>query len=429
MKKKTEKQIEQKFYWRKLDDQAKVFALASNRKYSSVFRLSVILKEKIDANILQKALDSALIKYQAFKVRMKRGFFWYYFQENEKNPIVTIENEYPFKKVNTKQNNYYLFKVTYFECKINIEFFHALTDGNGGGEFFKEIIYRYLELKYPNNFEKSKQVDFVFEDSENAYKNNYKKHSKKTPFPKAYMLKGDLLPKGEVAINHFNINLEQLKQCSKDKQSSISMFIVALIAYSIYETNYKLNNGNKPINLSVPINLKKYFSSDTISNFFSYMIISLKIKNNRIYTFDDILDMVKKEFDRKYKLEKIVATMSADAGMTNKVWVRIVPLFLKKWAVRIGSLQMKKQFTMTISNIGKIETDSKYSNYIEKFFVILSPDWAEKVKCGICSYENNLVVTFGTLLNNSLLENKFKELLVENNINLDIEGNEVNVIL
>ena len=60
--------------------------------------------------------------------------------------------------------------------------------------------------------------------------------------------------------------------------------------------------------------------------------------------------------------------------------------------------------------------------------VILSPDWAEKVKCGICSYENNLVVTFGTLLNNSLLENKFKELLVEKNINLDIEGNEVNII-
>ena len=181
-----EKQIERKFYWRKLDDQAKVFALASNRKYSSVFRLSVILKEKIEADILQKALDSALIKYQAFKVRMKRGLFWYYFQDNDTNPIVTVENEYPFKKVNTKQNHYYLFKVSYFECKINIDFFHALTDGNGGVEFFKEIIYRYLELKYPKDFEKSKQVDFILEDSENAYKNNYKKNSKKTPFPKAY---------------------------------------------------------------------------------------------------------------------------------------------------------------------------------------------------------------------------------------------------
>ena len=89
---------------------------------------------------------------------------------------------------------------------------------------------------------------------------------------------------------------------------------------------------------------------------------------------------------------------------------------------------MKKQFTMTISNIGKIEIDNKYSNYIENFFVILSPDWAEKVKCGICSYENNLVVTFGTLMKDCFIENKFKELLEANKVDFKIEGNEVNVI-
>ena len=375
---------------------------------------------------MQKALDLALIKYQAFKVRMKRGLFWYYFQENEKKPIVTIENEYPFHKVNTKQNNYYLFKVTYFECKINIDFFHALTDGNGGGEFFKEIIYKYLELKYPDQFEKTKQVDLILTDSENAYKKNYKKHSKKTPFPKAYTMEGKLLPKGEIGINHFNINLEQIKKCSKAKESSLSMYLVAMIAYSIYASNYIKYNGKKPINLCVPINLKKYFSSETISNFFSYMMISLKLKDNQTYTFNDILEMVKKEFDKKFKIEKIIETMSSDAGMTNKIWVRIVPLFLKKLAVRIGSLEMKKQFTMTTSNIGKIEIDNKYTNYIERFFVILSPDWVEKIKCGICSYQDNLVVTFGTLLNDISFESKFKDLLLENNINFSVEGNDVN---
>ena len=149
------KTVKRKFYWRKLDDQAKVFALASNKKYSSIFRLSVVLKEKIEEEFLQEALEIALNKYKAYKVKMKKGIFWYYFQENEKNPIVTIENEYPFQKVNTKENNEYLFKVTYFENKISIDFFHALTDGNSGGEFFKEIIYRYLELKYPSKLVKN----------------------------------------------------------------------------------------------------------------------------------------------------------------------------------------------------------------------------------------------------------------------------------
>ena len=423
-----EKQVKRKFYWRKLDDQAKVFALASNNKYSSIFRLSVILKEKIDAKILQKALELALEKYKAFKVKMKRGLFWYYFQENEKKPIIKIEDEYPFKKVNTKENNDYLFKVTYFENKINIDFFHVLTDGNGGTEFLKEVIYKYLQIKYPKEFQDIAQEEKIIEDSENAYKKNYKKHSKKTPFPKAYMIQGEFLPKGEIGINHFNINLEEIKNCTRTKECSLSMYLVAMIAYSIYETNYKINQGNKPINLCVPIDLKKYFSSETISNFFSYMMISLKLKNNQTYTFDDILNMVKKEFEQKLKIERIIETMSSDAGKTNNIFIRTVPLFIKKLAVRLGSLEVKRHFTMTISNIGKFEIDNKYSEYVEKFFIILAPDWAEKVKCGICSYKDNLVVTFGTLMKDSFIENSFKELLEENNVDFKIEGNEVNVI-
>ena len=69
--------------YRKLDDQAKVFAWASNKKYSSIFRLSVVLKESIDANLLQEAVKLALEKFQAFKVKMKKGVFSYYFIGNE----------------------------------------------------------------------------------------------------------------------------------------------------------------------------------------------------------------------------------------------------------------------------------------------------------------------------------------------------------
>lgn len=56
------KKVKRKFYWRKLDDQAKVFSLANSKKYNPIFRLSVVLKEKIDVKILQIALEQALEK-------------------------------------------------------------------------------------------------------------------------------------------------------------------------------------------------------------------------------------------------------------------------------------------------------------------------------------------------------------------------------
>lgn len=424
------KTTKRKLYWRKLDDQAKVFALASNNKYSSIFRLSAILKEEIDKEILYEALKLALQKYKVFKVKMRKGFFWYYFEENDKKPIITVENDYPFKKINTKENNDYLFKVTYFNNKINIDFFHALTDGTGGLEFLNDLIYRYLELKHPEELREEKiKEEIILKESENAYRKNYKfLDEKKNKLERAYLLKGDTLKNGEFAINHFNINVNELKQISKENGCTISAYLVAMIAYSIYETNYKVNNGKRPINISVPISLRKYFPSETISNFFSYMIININIKQNKEYLFEDILELVKKEFEKKMKVEKMVQTITKDAGSTNKFFIRIVPLLIKKLAVRIGSLEVKKHFTSTFSNMGKIVVEEKYSKYIENFLVILAPDWAERVKCGVCSYDDKLVLTFSTNLNGNSLECKVRDLLRKSNIRFNIEGNGVNVI-
>lgn len=416
--------LKEKLFSRNLDDQAKVFALASGKKYSSVFRLSVTLKEKIDGEILQKAVELAIKKFKAFKVQMERGVFWYYFIENKMKPIVTTEVNIPFKKVNTKENNKYLFRVTYLENKINIEFFHALTDGHGGSQFFKEIIYRYLELKHPECLElyKVNENEIIY-DSENAYTKIYQKNVKKKFKTKiAYRIKGKKLDNGNVGISHYNINLPEIKKCTKIQECSISIYIAAMIAYAIYEGDYKIHNGRRPINLCLPISLQKYFATETISNFFSYMMITLKLKKNKDYTFEDFLNMIKKEFEKKFKLERIIETISNDVGITNNTFVGVVPLELKKLAAKIASIEVKRHFTMTISNIGKFDVKEKYSKYIDNVFIMLSPDWAERIKCGICSYENNLVVSFGSLLKNREIENKFKQLLIEKNIKFQIEN-------
>ena len=46
--------------WRRLDNSAKIFPIASSKKYSSVFRLSAVLKETIEPEILKKAVNLAL---------------------------------------------------------------------------------------------------------------------------------------------------------------------------------------------------------------------------------------------------------------------------------------------------------------------------------------------------------------------------------
>ena len=81
------KKKENKLYWRRLDNSAKIFPISAGKKYSTVFRLSVVLTEKIEPNILKEAVNQALSKYVSFKVKMKTGFFWFYFEENQKGSI------------------------------------------------------------------------------------------------------------------------------------------------------------------------------------------------------------------------------------------------------------------------------------------------------------------------------------------------------
>ena len=74
--------------WRRLDNSAKIFPIASSKKYSSVFRLSAVLNEKINPQILKKSVEMVLKNLSSFKVKLKKGLFWYYFEDNNKKVII-----------------------------------------------------------------------------------------------------------------------------------------------------------------------------------------------------------------------------------------------------------------------------------------------------------------------------------------------------
>ena len=301
------KEKEQKLYWRRLDNSAKIFPISAGKKYSTVFRLSVVLKENVNPRVLEKALQNALETYQSFKVRMKAGLFWYYLEHNPKDPIIEEEKEYPCQYINPKTNNNYLFKVTYFEKKINIDIFHSLTDGNSGTIFFKEIIYNYLELMYPEVFQEERRVRKIEGyDTEDSYMKNYDKKAKSNASSKkAYILKGERIRLGAVSAIHEIIDLEALKKESKKNEATITQYLASVLIYSIYEENYKNNKGKKPIKVCIPVNLKKYFLSKTMSNFFSYITLEAEMEKDNLNTFDKILDFVKKDFKKRLNEEEI----------------------------------------------------------------------------------------------------------------------------
>ena len=78
--------------WEKLDNTAHVFPVIAGEDMTNVYRIFVTLKEEVDREILQKALDIVLFKFDGFNVRLRKGVFWYYFEENGK-PAPKVREE------------------------------------------------------------------------------------------------------------------------------------------------------------------------------------------------------------------------------------------------------------------------------------------------------------------------------------------------
>ena len=63
--------------------------------------------------------------------------------------------------------------------------------------------------------------------------------------------------------------------------------------------------------------------------------------------------------------------------------------------------------------------------YIDKFLLLIAPESVEKIKCTICAYEDFMVFSFASVIEEKDVENKLKEILENNGIEVQIEGNEV----
>lgn len=411
---------------RKLDNSAKIFPMMSTKKYSSVFRVSVDLTEKIEKTLLQKATEKALRTFSSFKVKLKGGFFWHYYAQNEKLPIIHEEPPYPCKYIEPKENNDYLFRVSYKENKINIDIFHALTDGNSGVHFFKEIIYNYLELKYKEEFKtilrQERKIEYTTED---AYIKYYDaKLPSNADRQKAYILQGEKLENPKVKVTYEQIDLQQLRQKAKEKGSTITQFLATVLINAIYKANYLKYKGTKPIKICIPVDLKKYFKSETINNFFSYITIVAKLKNDGSSAFEEILELVKNEFKNKLTESEIKKTMSTNVKIGKNKFVSIIPLSLKKILVKLSYIEIRKYTTITFSNVGRIGVIGQYNPFIKRFMLLIAPEQVEKIKCSSCSYNDKLIFTFTSILKELEIEKEFCQILRQQNIDAIMEVHE-----
>ncbi len=413
--------------WHKLDNTAKIFPVIASENLSNVYRISVTLSEKVRPKLLQEALEKVLPWFSVFHVRLRRGIFWYYFETNKKTPRVEEEATYPCRYIDPYSGNQYLFRVTYYQNRINLEVFHALTDGLGAVSFLKELTYQYIRRAKPDlvqDVNDGPSVDCSF-NMEDSYLKNYKKTDKKRyQTGKAYQLKGEMLPPTTMGIIHGYIDIISLKSLCKQKKASITQYLITVLVWSIYKEYLNEQPSKKPICINVPVNLRQFFDSTTTKNFFAILLTRFNADRENI-SFEEILELVKKDLSEQLTKENLEKLISYNVSNEKSWIIRAFPLFLKNWGIKYIYRNSVKAFTATLTNIGAINILPEYRSYIKQFHVFLGVSQKQTLKCSLCSYEDKLVLTFSSVLKDVSLQKAFFRKISRDGADVIIESNGV----
>lgn len=415
--------------WDKLDNTAHLFPVIAGESMSNVYRISVTLTELIDPARLQQALDIVLPKFDGFNLRLRQGVFWYYFEENGKTaPKVREETTFPCRFIHQNRNNSYMFWVTYYKYRINLEVFHVLTDGMGGINFLKELTYQYLRLVHPEL--KGEKGDGLASSTslnrEDSFLKNYRKSSEKGyQTKKAYLIKGEKLASGEFGIMHGYMQIPELKEVCHRYGVSINEYLVAVFIWSVYRECMHGMPSEKPVRVAVPVNLRPYFNSITTKNFFAMVSAEFHPVKEE-YTFEEVMAAVKSSLKEQINKENLEKLFSYNVSNEKILIARAAPLFIKNIAMKLVYTKSALANTSTITNIGNLTVDDAYKPYVEMFHACLAMSKGQHIKGTICSYGSTLVFSFSYDLADSSVQRGFFRKIAKDGVHVEIESNGVN---
>lgn len=377
--------------WYQLDNAAKIVPSTAGGSDSRVFRITCELNEEVDPEILQGAVTSAARDFPHFSSILKKGMFWYYLEQSDLDAEVTPDNRPALDTIYWEGRRNLLYRVNYYGRRINLEMFHVLTDGTGAFEFLKAILAEYLRLRHGLELETAGSRASGGDRQNDAFGKYYKKEKDKSEGQKtapklAYHLHGD---RDENLQNHLlegTLSVKAFLEAARARNSTVAELSTALFIQAALR-EMSVRERKLPVVLSVPVNLRNYFPSETARNFFGVINV---VYDPALYdgTLESIIPVVRESFQKQLQQDQVELMMNSYAALEHNIAIKVVPLMIKNLVISAINARAQLGITGTISNVGKITVPEEMEPYIHKFSCFMA---APSVQVCICSYKDELV--------------------------------------
>lgn len=404
--------LQKKLRWMSLDNAAKIFPAARRRNWSNVFRLSATLTETIDPSVLQNALDVTVRRFPSIAVRVKTGFFWYYLEEIPHAPTIIDEKPSPLSRMMFDDIRKCAFRVLHYENRIAVEFFHALTDGNGGLVFLKTLVSEYLYQKYGVKVPLGNGVlDRLEEPSPDEMEDSFFKYagdkSASRKDTTAFKLSGHHEEDGFRTNTTFIIDADEIAKKAKELGVTVTAYLATVMIMATLEIQKKKvlkKKKRRPVKILIPVNLRKLFPSKTLRNFVLYATPGVDPTLGD-YTFEEVARIVHHQMHLMITEKNMAAAIATNINSEKPLFIKMTPLFLKNIILKtVFNLVGERKSCFSLSNLGLVRMPEEFTRYVERLDFVLGVQAAAPYNTGVITYNGKLYLNIIRNIEEPLLE-------------------------
>lgn len=416
--------------WYRLDNAALMYSAIQKNTYSAVFRFSAMMTEKVNPKALQRAIDLTMPRFPTFRVKMKHGLFWYYFEPNNATgPFLKNDMSNFCQPMRAREDNDWLVRFYYYEHRISIECFHALADGAGALTLFRTLLAVYLrELGYeiPNengicDIEEPARP----EEEEDSYQKYAGKVTLRGRFPKkGYPSGGTPEPFYTLNVTMGLVPVDALSAKAKAMKISITEYVASALIYVLMERQKREGfHKQQPVALAVPINLRGWFPSETLRNFI--LTVSPSVDPNLgDYTFQEIANQVHHYMRLTVNRQFLQAKLTGNVNFQRNPLLQIIPCVLKDSIMAFSYwLAGVYPYSATYTNPGAFAVPPEMEPHIQRMEVILGQPYGNRVNCASISYGNTMEITIAGNIQERDIERELFRFLVKEGIPVKIISN------
>jgi len=412
--------------WLRLDTAGKLYPSIEGKKHPSLFHISATIAEPVDPELLQQAVIHITPRFPYYNVQLKKGFFWYYFDQMAEAPVLQKEKPYPCTRLNRKEDKRHLFRITYKDNRIGVEFFHALTDGTGAVTYLKTLLLTYARLRGyvipKSTYIREPEAVSDGSEAEDAFNAHYIKQKTKNSFRKhkAFHVSGPLEPADTLHIITGRTLISDIKAKTRSYGVTITEYLAAVYLYTLYVIQKRHSLRRQPIRISVPVNLRNLYKTDTLRNFSLFVRPEINPVLGT-YEFDEIVRHVHHSMQFDLQKKSLSSVISSNVYLERHPILKFLPRPIKSGIISFVYHNFGENLhSGTLSNLGLVILPKEMESFVTGFDFLLGHNRINTSNCAVIGYKENLHITFSRITSDPVIARNFFRILVKEDIPVEI---------